>query len=341
MEKKQSCKAKRLLHLLWILPLLIALTFAVLMYVVPAAEDVDRTPVEGSVDWMEKLDDGMSLSEVVLPGTHDSATKNVQLAFITKCQALTIGEQLDAGFRYLDVRLSALKGANGAPDRMKLMHGFTNCTTDGWPWAATLYLDDVLSDCYAFLAAHPTETIVFAVKHEYGSETPEEFETALNGYITKNPDAWLLTDRIPTVGEARGKIVLLRHYETPSEPDPTLGIKCYWDKQDKNDDVSKNIAVHEENWYTLFVQDRYKYAPSDKLNAFREGLKNGKTNRRALSIHFLSTAGASSYGHPYAIAKKLNGSLLSGNDELNGWVIVDFASPKLAQRIYETNFKQN
>ncbi len=339
MEKKKTGKARRLLHILWILPLLIALTFGVLMYVVPAMEDVDRTAVAGSADWMAKLPDEKPLSEVVLPGTHDSATKGVQLAFITKCQALTVAEQLEAGFRYLDIRLTTVKGSSGAQDRMKLMHGFCNCTTDGWPWAAALYLDDVLTDCYAFLAAHPTETIVFAVKHEHGSETPEEFEAARNGYIAKNPDAWLLTDRIPTVGSARGKIVLLRHYETPSEPDPTLGIKCYWDKQDKNDDVSKNIAVHEENWYTLFVQDRYKYAPSDKLNAFREGLKNGKTNRRALSIHFLSTSGAASYGHPFAYAKELNAALLSSEDTLNGWIVVDFGSPAIAARIYEANFE--
>lgn len=335
MEKKRAGKGKRLLHLLWIIPLALVLVLVTLMYIVPAFENVDRTAIAGSADWMAKLDDGMPLSEVVLPGTHDSATKNVQLAFITKCQALSVGEQLEAGFRYLDIRLSA------SGDRFKLMHGFTNCTTSGWPWAGALYLEDVLSDCYTFLLAHPTETIVFAVKHEHGSETPEQFQALLNAYIQKNPDAWLLTDSIPTVGEARGRLVLLRHYETPSEPDPTLGIKCYWDKQDKHDDVSKNIAVHDEGTYTLHVQDRYKYGVKDKLNAFREGLKNGKTGPDAVSIHFLSTSGTAAYGHPYSYAKKLNAELLTGNDRLNGWIVTDFASAKLAQRIYETNFKQN
>ena len=47
MEKKKTCKAKRLLHLLWIIPLLVVLTFGTLMYIVPACETVDRTPVEG------------------------------------------------------------------------------------------------------------------------------------------------------------------------------------------------------------------------------------------------------------------------------------------------------
>lgn len=333
MEKKHF-SAKKLLHLLWIIPLLIVLAFAVLMYVIPAFETVDGTRVEGSADWMKQLDDAEYLSEVVLPGTHDSATKNAQLAFITKCQSLTIGEQLEAGFRYLDVRL----GASG--EKLKLMHGFTNCTTSGWPWAGTLMLDDVLNDCYAFLSAHPSETIVFAVKHEHGSETPEAFEALLRTYIEKNPEGWLLTDGIPTVGEARGRIVLLRHYEKQSDPVPTLGIPCYWKSQKGHDDVSLNAATHENGSYTLIVQDRYEYGTADKRNAFLEGLKATQTGGDCLSIHFLSTKGTSAFGHPYGFAKKLNAELLSSSDELRGWIVVDFASAKLAERIYRTNFAE-
>ena len=330
--KNKHSKAKKLLHLLWIVPMLIVLVFLTLMYVVPAFETVDGTKVDGSADWMAALDDGTYLSEVVLPGTHDSATKNVQLAYVTRCQALTIGEQLEAGFRYLDIRLA------GTNEKLKLMHGFTNCTTSGWPWAGTLMLDDVLDDCYAFLAAHPTETIVFAVKQEYGSETPEAFEALLSAYIEKMPQAWLLTDRIPTVGEARGRIVLLRHYEKQSDPVPTLGIPCYWQSQKGHDDISLNAATHKNGGYTLIVQDRYEYDAEDKLNAFRAGLKAGQTGETFLSIHFLSTKGTSSFGHPYGLAKKLNAELLSSTDVLNGWIVVDFASARLAERIYRTNF---
>jgi 1-phosphatidylinositol phosphodiesterase len=333
MEKKHF-SAKKLLHLLWIVPLLIVLAFTVLMYVIPAFESVDGTKVEGSADWMAKLDDGLYLSEVVLPGTHDSATKNVQLAYIARCQSLSIGEQLDAGFRYLDIRLAA----NG--EKLKLMHGFTSCTTSGWPWAGALMLDDVLDDCYAFLAAHPTETIVFAVKQEHGAETPEAFEALLRAYIEQNPDAWLLTDRIPTVGEARGKIVLTRHYEKKSDPVPTLGLPCYWQSQKGHDDVTLNAATHKNGNYTLIVQDRFEYGTADKMNAFREGLKMTQTGESFLSIHFLSTKGPSAFGHPYGLADHLNAAFLSSTDELNGWIVVDFASAKLAERIYRTNFAE-
>jgi 1-phosphatidylinositol phosphodiesterase len=334
MDTKKTGKAKRLLHLLWIVPFLIVLIFASLMYVVPALETVDRTPVAGSADWMKELSDDLPLSEVVLPGTHDCATKNVQLAYITRCQALTIKEQLEAGFRYLDIRL----GASG--EQFKLMHGFTTCATSGWPWAGTLYLDDVLSDCYAFLETHPTETIVFAVKQEYGTETPEQFEALLSAYAAKNPGAWLLSDAIPTVGEARGKIFLVRHYEDASAPVPTLGLPCYWQTQNGHGDVTPNAAAHENGKYTLTVQDRYEYDAPDKLNAFRNGLKAVQTDETHLSISFLSTKGSGAFGHPYRLAKTLNPELMQLTDPLQGWIVTDFGSPAIAARIYETNFHE-
>ena len=324
-------KAKKLLHLLWILPLLLVLTIGCLMYVVPAFETADRTAVSDAADWMAKLDDARLLSETTLPGTHDSATKNVQLAFFSKCQALEIGEQLEAGFRYLDIRL----GADG--DRLKLMHGFTNCTTSGWPWAGALYLDEVLTQCYDFLHAHPTETVVFAVKQEHGDETVAEFETLLNAYVQKDADMWLLSDRIPSIGEARGKLILMRRYEDEANLGADSGISLLWDGQGGHDDVGKNIAEHDNGTYRLFVQDRYEYDAADKWTAFTAGLKAGETGADAVSIHFLSTKGTATYGHPYKFAKTLN-PMLSDTDALSGWIVVDFASAALAQHIYTMNF---
>ena len=328
--KKTHSKAKKLLHLLWVVPLLLVLVIGALMYVVPVFETVDRTPVEGSADWMAGLDDALSLGEVVLPGTHDSATKNVQRAFFSKCQSLAIGEQLEAGYRYLDIRLSADR------DRLKLMHGFVSCTTSGWPWASTLYLDEVLTQCYAFLSAHPTETIVFAVKQEQETGSVSEFETLLDRYLSENPDAWLLTDHIPTVGEARGKLVLMRRYVDEANLGARAGIPLLWDTQNGHDDVSKTADVFDNGAYTLTVQDRYEYDTEDKWNAFRTGMAAGEIGTDAVSIHFLSTKGTAAYGHPFGFAKTLNTRLLTSTN-LRGWIIVDFASAELARTIYLQN----
>lgn len=329
--KKQRSKARKLLHLLWILPLLLLLTVFTLLYIVPAFETADKTAAADSADWMSKLPDDRSLGEVVLPGTHDSATENVQLAYFSKCQALDVGEQLNAGFRYLDIRLAA----DG--ERLKLMHGFTNCTTSGFPWAGALYLETVLEQCDAFLTAHPTETVVFAVKQEHGDESVADFERLLDAYIRQKPELWLLTDHIPTVGEARGKLVLMRRYADEAGLGAQSGIPLLWENQNGHDDVSKNIASHDNGSYTLFVQDRYEYDAPDKWAAFAAGQANGETGSDRISVHFLSTKGTATFGHPYKFAKALNPKLLQ-TESLTGWIVVDFASAKLAEHIWSQNF---
>ncbi|MBP5256713.1 MAG: phosphatidylinositol-specific phospholipase C domain-containing protein [Clostridia bacterium] len=336
-KKKKSFPGRFLGALLTVVFVLLAV-FGVLMYLIPATETVDKTPVSGSADWMKDVDDGLYLSEVVLPGTHDSGSKNAQLAFFSKCQALTVGEQLEAGFRYLDIRL-AVDGQG-----MKLMHGFTDCTDGEWPWSGKLTLENVLSQCYDFLKAHPTETVVFAVKKEHGDETEAYFAKLFEDIILENEDAWFLSGWVPKVGEVRGKLVLVRRYGPALGQGGTmLGLPLIWDDQGGRDDVSLHISSHTIANGTLWVQDRYKYDTDEKWAAFLNGLREGRTDLDDggnLSIHFLSTNGSPKFGHPYKYAKALNEKLMSSDAALRGWVITDFGSPRIAERIWRRNFAE-
>lgn len=83
-----------------ILALLLLLVLA--LWAIPLTETGDRRTVQGSADWMSLLEDELPLNRIVLPGSHDCATQFVQLAFVTKCQAKSVGDQLEAGIRYLD-----------------------------------------------------------------------------------------------------------------------------------------------------------------------------------------------------------------------------------------------
>ena len=66
----------------------------------------------------------------------------------------------------------------------------------------------------------------------------------------------------------------------------------------------------------------------------------GEKGRRELQVNFLSTTGDAAYGHPYYTAKKLNAKLMSDDSpELSGWVIVDFGTAEIAEKIYGYNFK--
>ena len=307
------------------------LLFLLVMFLIPLTETGDRTKVEGSADWMARLEDPTPLDAITIPGTHDSATRYVQLGYFSKCQAMSIGEQLEAGYRYLDIRL-AVDG-----DGMKLMHGFTNCRSGPMPWNAALSLDEVLEECYVFLAEHPGETVIFAVKQEHGDESVADFETLLNSYVRKEPEFWLLTDRIPTLGEARGKLVLMRRYADEAGLGTDAGIPLLWQNQNGYGDPSLNIVAEDNGSYTLWVQDRYEYNTEDKWTAFITGLKNAETGEGNVAIHFLSTKGTAKFGHPYSFAPTLNGRLAL-HQELSGWIVVDFASAPLAETIYGRNF---
>ena len=310
------------------------LVAALCFFAIPLMERARNTPVPGSADWMAALPDETPLGDIVLPGTHDSATQYVQLAFFSKCQSLSIAKQLEAGFRYLDIRLGDVKkGADYPP----LMHGFTNCKTG--PLGRTLTLDQVLADCYAFLNQHPSETILFAVKHEHGDAPIAQVQGQLLSFTAAREANWLLTDTLPTLGEARGKLVLLRRWEDEAGLGRDAGIPFLWADQRNREDVSLAAAEEPQDGYTLLVQDRFKYDTDEKWNAFQTAVKAAPADGDVL-LNFLSTNGSSAYGHPWKYARALNPRLLALEDgTLRGWVIVDFATAQLAEKIYSTNFE--
>lgn len=313
--------------------LALLLCLLLVLVAVPMTETGDKTEIPGSADWMADLSDDKRLCELVLPGTHDSGTQFVQLAFFSKCQARSIGQQLEAGFRYLDIRLGEDESGE-----LQLMHGFTRCKT-GALTKSSLKLDDVLAECCDFLDAHPTETVVFAVKQEHGALSVAAFESLLDAAVRENESYWLLTDSMPTLGEARGKLVLLRRYEDAAGLGARAGIPFLWESQKGHDDASRNLAVENNGSYDLLVQDRYEYGAEDKWNAFTAGMEAARDRGETdVALHFLSTKGTLAYGHPWCFAHDLNERLIRANLALDGWVIVDFASAPLAERIYGCNF---
>lgn len=331
-EKKKIGFGRVLLRILAALLALI-LCAAAFLFFVPLAQHGDRAAVPGAADWMARVNGGLPLNDLNLPGSHDSATQYVQLAWFSRCQDRSIGAQLEAGCRYLDIRL----GADG--DRLKLMHGFTNCKTG--PFGGTLYLDAVLAECYAFLEQHPTETVVFAVKQEHGDESVAEFQRLLDAYVRQSPERWLLTDAFPTLDEARGKLVLLRRYSDEAGLGAAAGIPFAWANQKGQGDLSHSSEPNDKGFYTLWVQDRFEYESADKWTAFLNGLEQNGAGPGDLALHFLSTKGSATYGHPHRYAKELNAKLMQqdlANGQYLGWIVLDEFSAPLAAEIYKTNF---
>ena len=150
--------------------------------------------------WMSGIDDTRSLTALSIPGTHDSGALHEPLAGLAKTQALTIAEQLDAGVRFLDLRARIID------DAFWLYHGSID---------QDQAFVDVFATMYAFLDANPTETIIASLKEEaMPTGATRTFDAIFADYVAASPDRWHLGRAVPTLGDARGKIVLVRRFST-------------------------------------------------------------------------------------------------------------------------------
>ncbi len=315
---------------------IVLLIACVAVFIFPYAERAGGA-VAGSADWMKTLDDGLYLSELTLPGTHDSATRFVGLPLFSRCQSSSVANQLEDGFRYLDIRLGVCE--KDGEERLALMHGFTYCHSSIWPWSERLYFDDVLKSCADFLKAHPSETVIIAVKQEHGSESVKELQALISRAFAQYPALLLTTDTMPTLGEARGSVVLMRRYDDEAGFGAAAGLPLIWTDQGGHKDVNLGKVTAASGALELTVQDRFEYDEIDKWAVFEDCLGARGSAKNAVCLNFLSTKGTLKYGHPYYFAARLNRHLVRHDIPKNsGWIVVDFGNAEAAQHIYSVNF---
>lgn len=177
----------------------------------PARADDPLTPGGQPTDsWLAHLPDAVPLTALTIPGTHDSCCQNP--AYGTEwshTQNWGIPQQLTEGVRFLDIRCNGLAGT---ASELGIYHS---------SWYQYIRLQDVLDQCLAFLAAHPSETVVMRLRNENAGGqalSDTEFCRRFNYYLDDlgyRPAfhfyGW------PALGAARGKIVLLADFGFPAQ----------------------------------------------------------------------------------------------------------------------------
>ena len=124
---------------------------------------------------------------------------------IAQCQSIDtpLSVQLESGIRVLDIRLALVK------DRLIAYHGITPQRTP---------FHDILTTMHAFLTAPASsrETLVVSIKQEDFATTPApKFSAAVHTEMFSGPggkEMWYLENRIPRLGEVRGKAVLFSRF---------------------------------------------------------------------------------------------------------------------------------
>ena len=111
-------------HRLWLCALLVCMVLSVLAGITaPTAMAANIS----STDWMETVPDETKLSNMSIPGTHDSCTQYVDMRYIFQCQDAGVATQLLYGYRYLDMRLVLEQKHD--QQTLVLKHNIARCKT--------------------------------------------------------------------------------------------------------------------------------------------------------------------------------------------------------------------
>ncbi|MFE5586146.1 phosphatidylinositol-specific phospholipase C [Kitasatospora sp. NPDC056531] len=222
--------------------------------------------------WMAGLPDSLSLTQLTIPGTHDSCcvdpTNGTEWAHT---QNWGVTQQLQRGIRFLDIRLQRF------PLNDRETKNWLGVFHDRFPQGSTLRT--VLDECRAFFKQSPREALVMRIKNENAGSNPidgveflRRMQYHLDGFGYRN--LFWTAPRWPRLGEARGKIVLLADFDTSSDSS--------WD------------VMHWGNSDLMNIQDQYQDVGTDGkaraiVNQFDQAWWN--QNSPKMYINFTSYAG--------------------------------------------------
>lgn len=151
-----------------------------------------------SPSWMVRIKDAVRLTEISLPGTHDSMS--LFGGETAQTQSMSLDSQLNSGIRALDIRVRK------AGDAFAIHHG---------PIYQKAMFGGVLNSVNSFLNKNPSEFIVMNVQKEGGEGNSDEIAKIMKSYLTKSGYRNLFWknqgETNPKISSIRGKIVLIRH----------------------------------------------------------------------------------------------------------------------------------
>lgn len=164
-----------------------------------ASDSLSKSPE----NWMSKLDESKHLTEINIPGSHDSGSftlKDPVKSVWAKTQDKDYLTQMKSGVRFFDIR-----GRASADNMISVHHGMVYLHHE---------LGKFLDDAKYYLSAYPNETIVMSMKKDYDSDSKvtKTFEEIFREYYYNNPQYQNLfytgSNANPTLKETKGKIVL-------------------------------------------------------------------------------------------------------------------------------------
>lgn len=314
------------------------------------AGNTDETAYSYANEWMAGIPDEALLSSINIPATHDTGTAGVvedlvPSVSITSCQNLYYDEQLNMGARSFDIRANATKDDASAAD-VKIVHG-------GELWQCQekngndLTLQSILNTSRGFLEKHKSETVILTVKPDAGSTIG--LEHAVAEFIEKNKDKVYSGGDIPSMKEARGKIIFLRRFNLTKNYDSSveraMGFNLTnWDDI-KYKDYKYAYKLYDDGKNHVYIQDAYNTYGSEKWPYILETMKQTTGQDTSHPIEYNSWVfnyTSCSRGAPLGLTQEINPRLFKDEDNcidnrFLGTVMLNFIDEPMSRLIYETN----
>ena len=220
---------------------------------------------------MTPLHDSTPLSELNIPGTHNSLAFYGGLAI--ECESKSLKEQYNMGIRFVEIRCRRYG------DSLPIHHGMK--------FQKQFFTADAVQITADWLKEHPGETILMLVQQELHKPVKGErdFSDLVRGSLDSVGVDYITT--LPkTIGEARGKIIIFRKDWPSDEPKfgtdmNTLRVHNDWQDHSKSskwanvkgflDKVrttypKSSLCVTYGSGYTTFLKIPYPENMADYVN---------------------------------------------------------------------------
>lgn len=261
--------------------------------------------------WMKELPSSTSLTALSIPGIHNTATCYRALPSV-RCQAVSPQVQLANGVRFFDIRVQPASSHDPRDDNLILVHGVFPISLTG-----AKYFRDLLNATLNFLDENPSETVIMSIKREgYGQATDQQLSRILHEHYVSKSDRWYTKPVVPSLGEARSKIVLMRRFALDDSLATLYGGRGYginaqrW-RYNCNHDTHGDVCVQDYSAVneTTHIDEKIRYATE---HLARAGIRQGSLPGGKLYLNFLSGSNFWKMGcWPDRIAKRINPEVVS------------------------------
>lgn len=305
-----------------IIALLLSIT--ILLSTIPAFASYAVSSLTNNVartSWMNEIKDDTLLSDISIPGTHDSAARIVDTMTGTwaQTQSMTIYDQLTAGVRFLDLRV---RYNTGVYYNVEMCHGSITIW-NGNGGHLTLY--QVIGDIKTFLNNYPSETVIVCIKEDDGSNE-SNIVSSINQIKAEDPSFWYQKSATPKLGEVRGKMVVA------SRMSSMPGLWYSWGDQGSD-------GSYVQTYSNAIIQDRYNMGTTAKWNdaivpTFEYAKKSGQW-----VINCLNTTGGGIAGVS-ANADTINpsfGRYDLHNNRCYGVILFDYINDNYTTKVIKCN----